>query len=303
MTQFCKADAARRTAIRRCASSLNVILLFLTGCSALRSDPVPTEKEKVVATAQTAGPGKYHIRESQYVFYSDFPLKPTLPIFKELSDLREQICKELQLPSSNTIIQVFLFEDQERYEKYMRSHYSELPVRRAFFIKQPHNTGGTDDLFVFTFWGDNTRQDLRHELTHGILHSVLKEVPLWLDEGLAEVYELPPENKGINLLHLEQIRKGPFQPDLAKLEQLSEVEHMQRPEYREAWAWAYFMLYGKPASRSVLLNYLQTLRVPNPAGTILPKLKETTQAPDEALVEFLAHLETARDSSALSKKQ
>ena len=71
--------------------------------------------------------------------------------------------------------------------------------------------------------GDHLRTDLRHELTHALLHSVLKDVPLWLDEGLAGYFELPPENDGVNPQHLELLRRGPFQPDLARLESLEQV--------------------------------------------------------------------------------
>src|SRR5476651_194733 len=110
-----------------------LFLVLLSGCSSFTG--ASADKDPASAPVVVAGPGKYHIRESQYVFYSDFPLKQNLPIFKELGELREQICKELQLPPSNTVIQVFLFEDQEHYEKYMRSRYADLPLRRAFFIK------------------------------------------------------------------------------------------------------------------------------------------------------------------------
>jgi hypothetical protein len=293
MTQHDFIDAtARRSDAGTRSIALLLCSFLLAGCSIFRGETASDDREKSdAALPSVPGPGKFHHRESQYVFYSDFQLNPTLPLFKELSDMREQICRELQLPPSNTVIQVFLFEDQERYEKFMRSRYSELPVRRAFFIKQPRNGGNADDLLVFTFWGKDVRQDLRHELTHGILHSVLKDVPLWLDEGLAEVYELPPENNGVNPGHMEQIRKTSFQPNLAKLEQLSEVKHMQRPEYREAWAWAHFMLRGKPESKTALLDYLQTLRVPNPTGQLLPKLREVHPSPNEALVEHLSRLD------------
>jgi len=263
------------------------LLILLAGCNALRPNS-GTEKE---TTPPIAGPGKFHHRESQYVFYSDFRLKENLPLFKELGDLREQICRDLKLPDSNTVIQVFLFEDQTKYETFMKARYAELPVRRAFFIKQPKSAGGPSDLLVYTWWGEHIRQDLRHELTHGILHSVLKDVPLWLDEGIAEIYELPPENNGINTGHVELCRKGPFNPDLAKLEQLSEVKQMQRPEYREAWAWAHFLLRGTPESKTVLLNYLQTLRQTQPAAPLLPELRKAVSSPNEALVEHVRRIQ------------
>src|SRR5947199_3220316 len=100
----------------------------------------------------------------------------------------------------------------------MRTRYPDLPKRRAFFVAQPRTVGGTDDLLVYTFWGDRVRQDLRHELTHALLHCVLKDVPLWLDEGLAEYFEVPPGTDGVNPQHLDLVRKGPFAPGLARLE-------------------------------------------------------------------------------------
>ena len=72
----------------------------------------------------------------------------------------------------------------------------------------PRTAGGPRDLLVYTFWSDHLRQDLRHELTHALLNGVTKEVPLWLDEGLAEYYELPPERDGMNAGHLQAFRKG-----------------------------------------------------------------------------------------------
>jgi hypothetical protein len=279
-----------------------LFVLLLAGCSSFRGSANP-EKDPTSQAAAVPGPGKYHFRESQFVFNSDFPLKQNLPIFQELSEMREQIRKELQLPESNTVIQVFLFEDEAKYVHFMRSRYAELPLRRAFFIKQPRNTGGPDDLLVFTWWGEKIRQDLRHELTHGILHSVCKDVPLWLDEGLAEIYELPPEKNGVNPEHIELIRKAPFQPDLAKLEKLSEVKHMQRPEYREAWAWAHFMLRGKPESRTVLLSYLQQLRAQTKPPPLLPKLEEVHPAPGEALAEHLAQLEAPKVNRVIHTEQ
>ncbi len=230
-------------------------------------------------------------RVSQFVFYSDTPLKENTPLFQELSALRDQLYRDLQLPPSNTVVQVYLFDDQDRYEKYMRHRYPELPRRRAFFIAQPRTAGGPDDLTVFTFWGDHIRQDLRHELTHALLHGVLKEVPLWLDEGLAEFYELPPEKAGLNVLHVEALRQNGFVPDLAALEKLDQVQQMGRPQYQESWAWVHLMLRGSPEARAVLLAYLQQLRGPAKTTALHPKLREVYPNPTDALTRHVAALD------------
>src|SRR5438132_3922227 len=144
---------------------LPVLLFSLTlafGCSSLKKMgmPVADRAEKDPALVL---PGKNSSRVSQFVFYYDFEMKKEVPLFQELADLRDEVYKELKLPSTNTLIQVYLFEDRQRYEQYMSAKYPDLPKRRAFFVAQPRAVGNTEDLLVYTFWGELVQQDLRHE--------------------------------------------------------------------------------------------------------------------------------------------
>jgi hypothetical protein len=278
------------------------LCLLLGGCHSLRLSPPVVEKpQKVETDPATSAPSKYQVRVSQYLICANFELKRDLALFQELAGMREQVYKELQLPPANTIIRVHLFEDRPHYEQFMRARYPDLPKRRAFFVAQPHSVGGAEDLLVYTFWGDRIRQDLRHELTHALLHSVLKDVPLWLDEGLAEYFEVPPDAQGVNLHHLEQIQLtagGPLKPDLAHLEELSQVQQMTPVEYREAWAWVHLMLRDRAEAKAALIQYLQQLRMnPNP-GPLQPRIAKVFPDLDEALSQHLAKLDTNRTSSA-----
>jgi hypothetical protein len=267
--------------------------MLAVGCHSLHLNSGPDSKpEKETAPGP---PGKHCFRNSQFVFYSDFDLNRRLPIFAELAQLRDQVYKDLQLPASNTVINVYLFEDRDRYERFMGSRYPELPRRRAFFVAQPRGVGATEDLLVYTYWGDRIQEDLRHELTHALLHSVLKDVPLWLDEGLAEYFEVPPGWRGINYHHLEHLRReGPeaIKPDLARLEQLSQVQQMAPAEYREAWAWVHFMLHSSPPARQVLIKYLQELRSTSNPGALRPRLAAAVPTLDAGLERHLAQLDT-----------
>jgi hypothetical protein len=199
------------------------------------------------------------------------------------------VYRELRLASANSLVQVYLFEDQAKYEAYMGANYPLLPARRAYFISP--KPGSSDDLQVYTWFGEHLRIDLRHELTHGLLHGVLKGVPLWLDEGLAGFFEQPPSTGGVNAEHLEKVRKGPFQPDLARLEKIGKVQNMEKAEYREAWAWVHFMLRGEPGAKDVLLAYLQDLRTSPDPGSILPRLRAAVPDPHQALAEHLAAID------------
>ncbi len=265
-------------------------LLTLAGCPHFKLLSDPNEKVAPPSKEALARPNRFSVRQGQYVFHSDFELKADTPLFQELGELRDKVYKDLELPPSNALIDVYLFADETRYKQYLHTNYHGLPERRAFFMAQDR-AGAGEERLVFTYKSDRLRQDLRHELTHALLHSVLKGVPIWLDEGLAEFYELPSENDGLNVTHVRKQRKDGIHGDLKRLEKLSEVDDMHPAEYREAWAWVYLMLRGTPQAREVLLTYLQQLRTnPNP-GPLQPRLAAITASPDDSLDRLLAALD------------
>jgi hypothetical protein len=284
---------------RRCPLAYGLALVaaalaLVPGCHAFRLDTTPPGPP--LADTRAGAPGKKTFRVSQFVFYADFDVDRNLPLFSELADLREQVYRDLRLPSANTVVQVYLFETRERYEQFMKAKYPKLPQRRAFFVAQPRAVGAGEDLLVYTFWGERIQEDLRHELTHALLHSVLETVPLWLDEGLAEYFEVPPGWKGVNYQHLERLRQGggaaAFHPDLARLERMDQVDQMRPAEYREAWAWVHFMLHGNPDAKQILVTYLQELRRTSTPPAVRPRLAAVVPALDATLERHLAQLDS-----------
>jgi hypothetical protein len=151
-----------------------------------------------------------------------------------------------------------------------------------------------EDLLVYTYWSKRIRQDLRHELTHAMLHSVIKEVTQWLDEGLAEYFELRPELEGINVEHVRRLNRDwsvPGNgPNLAKLEELTLIDDMQPQHYREAWAWVHLMLHSTPEARTELLSYLQQLRGSRHPGALSPRLAKIFADPSKSLREHIGAL-------------
>jgi hypothetical protein len=283
------------------AAALALALALASGCHALKVNPPPDKPGGSPDNATPAPPAKYSLRVAPYVFLSDVEITRDQPLFEDLAGLRDQVTKELQLPVCNSEIKVYLFEDRDRYERFMQARYPDLPRRRAFFIAQPRGIGGAEDLLVYTFWDDRVervRQDLRHELTHGLLHGVIRDVPIWLDEGLAEYFEVQPDRKGVNAAHLDKLRNGPSKPDLARLEGLNEVEQMRPDEYREAWAWVHLMLRDRPEAKAALVSYLRDLRGATAPGPIGPRLGEVYKSPEDALDRHLARLESSARAEA-----
>jgi Protein of unknown function (DUF1570) len=294
---------------RRVGRALIVLAFFasFSGCELTRIltlDPNDSKSEKALAK-KPAPPSKYSFRQAPYTFSYDFDLNRNHPLFKDLEGLRDQLAKELHIPAGTTPIQVYLFEDKTHFDKFMQASFDNLPSdRRAFFIKQPRTVGGPEDLLVYAYWGEGERiqQDLRHELTHALLHSVLRDVPMWLDEGLAGCFELSPQLKGVNASHVEFYRRaiqdGTFKPDLARLESLLLVKQMNSPEYREAWAWTHLMLRSTPEAKKVLRNYLAQLKTNPRPGTLAPRLTEVFPSPEVALKKHLLELDVPEPLAA-----
>ncbi len=281
----------------------------LAGCDTLRlfSPIKPDTKIEKDAPDGSGLPNKNQFRIAPYVFFHDFDLKHDQPIFHDLESLRDQVYKELHLPAGTTAVKVYLFESEERYDRYMHARWPDLPHRRAFFMDL--GNFGREDLVVFVGWDDRVQQvqqDLRYELTHALVNSVVKGVPLWLDEGLAEYFELPADRKGVNAAHLEALchpPDGTFKPDLARLEAIksTELDKMNRPEYREAWAWVHLLLRSKPEAKAVLIAYLQRLRPDDRIPQILPKLTEVYPSPEDALIKHLSTLDEAERITTSTK--
>jgi hypothetical protein len=278
---------------------LGGVLMPAVGCKTFHPFSRMEEQQQTKTRAESpllappGAPDKHHLRIHPYVFLSDFELSEDQPLFQDLKQLRTQVYRDLQLPPGQSLIQVYLFETKERYESFMNVLYPNQPQRRAFFMAIERALGAADDLVIYTYWSDRIQQDLRHELTHALLHSVLKDVPLWLDEGLAEYFEVPGEKHGVNEAHLSQMLRSPTgnpRPNLARLEQLKDISQMTPAEYQEAWLWVHLMLNGKPEGRTVLLRYLHELRTnPNPPP-LAPRLQQVYPELEEAYYSHLGKL-------------
>jgi hypothetical protein len=129
---------------------------------------------------------------------------------------------------------------------------------------------------VFAFQGNDFEIDVRHECTHALLHAWLPDVPLWLDEGLAEYFEVPRGKRAEHNPHwavVAALVKSGQQPRLDELESLENLDDMGRDEYRDAWAWVHFMLHGPREASEELLRYLDELHAGSQPGRLGERLR------------------------------
>lgn len=202
-------------------------------------------------------------------WHADFPLdKPAL--LDELVDLQQELVTTLQISPAREPIHLMVFQKKKTYSEYLKRYFPSVPARRALYLKA-RGPG-----MVFAYRSDMLAIDVRHEATHALLHAALDVVPLWLDEGLAEYYEVEPEKRVYDHPHLGttrwEVRFGRQKP-LDALEEVTDLSAMGQAEYRRSWAWVHFILHGPPEAKDELARFLADIQAATPPGRLSARLR------------------------------
>ena len=244
--------ADRKHGRTRLVRSVLLLGLFLcaclTGCATVGSP----RGESLVPTRYIARTGPYEVA-------TNFPLATTDPVMNGLKSLGQEVEASLgiSVDAGENPVKVYILSDRAAFIHFLTIYYPELPQRRAFFLAQ-----GSQRV-VYTYRGDHLAIDLRHEATHALLNLAVGDLPIWLDEGLGEYFEVPPESRGLNNEHYQKLvqeREQGWRPDLSRLEQMATVRDLAPRDYRESWLWVHSLLNGSPASRAALMDYLADRR-------------------------------------------
>lgn len=235
-------------------------------------------------------PARHSVRDDELLVLSDFRLPKDHELIRDLARLRQEIMQTLILPTPNEEVVIYLFGTHEKYQRYLQTRYPNLPPRRAYFVGSPR------ELAVYTYWGTRIQEDLRHEYTHGLLHASLKRVPLWLDEGLAEYFEIAGTVPGdVNREYAQRLNvamSNGWRPDLKRLERLEDFSEMKRVDYQEAWAWVHFLLHSSPDTRTALIDYLRELRTTDEPLSISDRLDVDFTGTDVRFVSYLTSIDS-----------
>ncbi len=220
---------------------------------------------------------------------ADFNLGNTTPLFDELALLQRELIRTLAITETREPTEVYLFADEERHRSFVATYYPRVPYRQALYIR----SGGTGR--VFAFRQPELATDLRHECTHAFLHASQPMVPLWLDEGLAEYFELPAHQRVFDHPHLQTLRwnlRLGIMPSLQALEAKHELSEMGGVEYRFAWAWSHFMLHGPREAHRELVHFLADTRAGVPPGRLSVRLQRAIPDVEKKLVAHFKYLPT-----------
>ena len=252
-----------------------VLLCLIVGCRGFVEprEPLP-DRNALVA--------------DQLIIHSSGPMPQHHRLFDDLRAQRSDMLTLLNLAPSDEPIHVYLFDDQTPLADFMSRHYPSFPARRAFFVESD------TQLVVYAQWGDRVAEDLRHEVAHGYLHSVARNVPLWIDEGLAEYFEVPRGHEGINTPHVqllvEKLLSEGWRPNLERLEGLESPSEMTQLEYAEAWAWTHWLLETESAERADLQTFVAALARQGRSEPLSAMLRRRHASPEQKLVQHLDRL-------------
>jgi hypothetical protein len=233
-------------------------------------------------------PSVDRFEREQLRIFSDIRLPRRHRLLDELAARRRDIADRLLLPMSDEPINVYVFDNEERFAEYMQLNHPGFPRRRALFVKND------TDLRVFAHWGAQVGDDLRHEVTHGYLHSVVPAIPLWMDEGLAEYFELPRGQNGFHRQHIACLvaaaKSDNWVPDLKRLESLRDPAAMTQLDYAESWLWVHYLLETTPDRRKVIQDQLARLRMTGEADSLSSHFESIDPNLSSGVIDHLAQL-------------
>lgn len=193
----------------------------------------------------------------QFQVHSDFQLLDKQSLASQLSDVTTQVKQLLDISGDKEPVHVVLFETEDEYRRYMQNYFPNLPARRALFI-QDRGPG-----MLFAHWHEDIATDLRHEVTHALVNNSSGQLPLWIDEGIAEYFEVNPSQRFAASEHLDEViarvEEG-IVPSLGNLETIVAFDKFTNAHYRDSWSWVHYMLHRRDTTRQLLVRYLADCR-------------------------------------------
>ncbi len=222
-----------------------------------------------------------------YLFRSEFPLQDVHGLVQDLGDLQQDLEETLRLQCQPQSIQIHLFQSKRSYDQYLRLRIPEGVNRQALYVPGNEAGGGR----VYAYRQRDLETDVRHESTHALLHSALPYVPIWIDEGLAEYFEIPASSREKGHPHRKELRDAiryqGWRPNIEKLETKRKLLDMNGKDYRDSWGIVHFLLHGPKEARLALDIYFEEIQSGAKETPLSQQLKKRIPHLDQAIIDHL----------------
>lgn len=248
----------------------------------------------LVATAQAQSKVQswpYMMSVDVFRVHSDFELTARRELEATLLHLRGDMASLLELGDWRKSIHVVIFQNPKEYSRYMQHYFPTVVQRRAIFL-QDRGPG-----MLFTHWHDQIDVDLRHEAAHALLNQSGAELPLWLDEGLAEYFEVRREDRYAHNPYWIEVAGQAEQalvPSLLMLERIDDLARFEEPHYRDSWAWIHFLLHRNQRTRQMLIEFIARAQHKTPQPPLSRQLSSILSDP---MFEFQQHFHAMKQQA------
>ncbi|MCA1732422.1 MAG: hypothetical protein LC732_02330 [Acidobacteria bacterium] len=199
---------------------------------------------------------------------------------------------------------IFAFRRAKDFRSYRDLLIGAGTDRVGLFVARQHA-----DYILLDAMNRETEPLLLHELTHQFVANTFPHAPLWLNEGLAELFGTF-ERRGDRVLFgvpdpgaLELLRRQPLMPISQMLEMSGTAEEFLRGRrvgliYAQSWAMAHYILIGNDSTRSRLGDYLTRVMRGEPSGTAFSEAFGITPDQMEKEIQRYVHRPTMKHLSA-----
>lgn len=185
------------------------------------------------------------VDSDHFTLLSNAGERPTRRVAADLERLRATLARldpELELPSPL----VFVFKDDESFSPYRLVLDGKAVESDGYLLARPEGS-------YMVIKGD-ARSVVFHEYLHDVLHRSYPGLPLWLHEGMAQLYSGPLEE------HARWLRENRLLPvsELFAMDVHSKDYHEGERRgvfYAQTWALAHYLLLGNRRERT--LHYLR----------------------------------------------
>lgn len=240
-------------------------------------------------TARAEGDWVDFRQVGRFYVFAEFPIRRVQLVDAFIDSLVEHesnVLQTLELSRSDRPVLIELFADRRSYRERVSALSPEAVKRQAAFIRANADDKPVGRVCVYLH--PKVVTDLRHEVTHAILHSTLPFLPLWLDEGLAEYFEVPRKERSSGHPHLRSVQRSVSLPlgrmtDMTALETREKLSAISERDYRDAWAWTHFLMQGPPQNLRLVHAYLKAIESHRPPGPLSVHLRKLHANPRERL--------------------
>jgi tetratricopeptide (TPR) repeat protein len=227
------------------------------------------------------------VETDHFVFFSNASERSTRRIAANLERLHAvlgQLTPEAKLGSERPIY-LYVFESNASLTPY-KPLYNGKPANIAgYFFSRPE----ASYMVMQAEAGDAVERILYHEYLHYVLGNNYGALPLWFNEGIAELYSTFKSNDQFAEIgrpvvdHIRTLRESSVLP----LKQLFAVDYDSKDYnegvrqgifYAQSWALVHYLLMGNPERRAPTLEFFKDLVNGVPAPEAFRKAYQTTEA-------------------------